>query len=274
MLISNTTCHQGLVREQNEDSYISQAESSLWLVADGVGGNIGGDMASQLAVQTIERQVRQGDHLKKAISSAHQAILSAVTRQPELNGMATTVVAAKFDAQKFELAWVGDSRAYLISENAIQQLSTDHNVANELFMQGSIAEAELAKHLGQHELTQALGEMSLVDIPCKTGRLKHGDILLLCSDGLSGVLSDQTILDTCKQFDSLVHISESLLSQVLAAGAPDNVTFTLLAWDASQDVSSSRVTYDTRLKQVSRIALTWKILCLVVVIMAVLLYAG
>jgi protein phosphatase len=228
MLISKSVCHQGLVRERNEDSLVCNESLGLWVVADGVGGNLHGDVASQLASQAIERRVRQGSELSEAICEAHQVILSAVDSQPSLSNMATTVVACRFDGHQFELSWVGDSRAYLLDASGISQLSSDHNLANKLYLQGAIAESELREHVGQHELTQALGQMTLSRMPRSLGELHEGDFLLLCTDGLSGVLTDDCVYQTVMQAANLDVACESLLAQVLEAGAPDNVTFALI----------------------------------------------
>ena len=274
MLRSKTICHQGLVREQNEDSYVSNSDGSFWLVADGVGGNVGGDIASQLAVQTVERHIRQGAGLTDAITSANEAVLSAVAMQPELQGMATTIVAAQFEGKKFELAWVGDSRGYLIDANTIRQLSSDHNHANELFLNGDISKEESLTHSGQHELTQALGQLSLADVPCLTGTLEQGSVLLLCTDGLSGVLNDKDILNTFTRLVSLEDISDALLSQALEAGAPDNVTFTLVSWEEADGRHDDLVAEQkiNKRRSINKTPITWVFLSIVALIMMILFY--
>ena len=231
MLISTSVCHQGLVRERNEDSVVGNESLGLWVVADGVGGNAHGDVASQLVVQTIERRIRQGMTLHEAVTDANEAIISAIENQSELDGMASTVVACLFHGHQFELAWVGDSRAYLIDNEGISLLSSDHNLANELFQQGMIREDEVQTHSGQHELTQAMGQMNLSRIPKVLGELHEGDVLLLCTDGLSGPLLEQLIYQTVSEAQSLDDAGESLLDKVLEAGAPDNVSFSLIQFE-------------------------------------------
>lgn len=228
MLISTSVCHQGLVRERNEDSVVANEGLGLWVVADGVGGNAHGDVASQMVVQTIERRVRQGMTLEQSIVDANEALQAVIQGQPELEGMASTVVACQFHGHQFELQWVGDSRAYLLDDGGISQLSSDHNVACELFQNGQIDSSELRSHAGQHELTQAMGQMSLAKIPKVLGELHEGDVLLLCTDGLSGPLSDEQIYQTINLSSSLEEAGETLLDQVLEAGAPDNVSFSLV----------------------------------------------
>lgn len=282
MLISNTICHQGLVRDQNEDSYISNADENIWLVADGVGGNVGGHVASQLTVQTVERKLRQGSSLSSAIMDANQALLLAASQQPDLKGMATTIVATKLLDNQYELAWVGDSRAYLIDAERIQLLSSDHNVANELYSNGEITKEELQGHPGQHELTLALGLGALRDIPVKVGSLDSGSILLLCSDGLSGVLSDDLIFKTVKSGHSLELVSQALLELVLSAGAPDNVTISLIQYigDPVPEISNTEILASDdlevrrQLKVKNKASLTWGLLFTIMLIMILLFTVG
>tara|TARA_R110001592_G_scaffold288331_4_gene557346 strand:- start:1948 stop:2778 length:831 start_codon:yes stop_codon:yes gene_type:complete len=274
MLISHTICHQGLLRDRNEDSFISNTDGGVWLVADGVGGNVGGELASQISVQAVDRKLRQGSSLIAAIEEANQAILSAVSQQPDLKGMATTIVAVKFTKCQFELAWVGDSRAYVIDTTGIHLLSEDHNVANELFVNGEISQQEASTHPGRHELTQALGQFSLADIPVKTGQLNDGSMLLLCTDGLSGVLSEELIFKTLRKKSSLEDISNELLDLVLAAGAPDNVTLSLIKYQDDLNASSETIekASSDNFKVINKAPITWSILFIVFLLLALLFY--
>lgn len=281
MLKSKTVCHQGLVREQNEDNYVSNLNESFWIVADGVGGNAGGSVASQLAVQSVERHLRQTRHLVDAIIYANEAIVTMAAKQPELCGMASTIMAAQFNDNEYELSWVGDSRAYIIDANRIRQLSSDHNFAHELFLQGDITKKEAATHPGQHELTQALGQLSLPDIPAIQGTLNEGASLLLCTDGLSGVLTDSEILSIFDSSASLEEISDSLLAQVLAAGAPDNITFTIISHDSApskvEEITKPSLGTQRKKNKVNAIQkapITVAVLFIVVLVMIIMFYAG
>lgn len=230
MLDSKTISHQGLVRELNEDSYAEDLNQGFWIIADGVGGNGHGDVASQMAVQTVERRLRHGAKLVEAIRDANDVVTLAAAQTESLAQMATTIVACRFDAGHYEVSWVGDSRAYLINGEGIMQLSADHNMANDLYQRGEIDAQECEKHPGQHELTQALGQMTLERIPKTIGELHDGDCLLLCTDGLSGVLSDAEISDLSHSNDTLERVGEKLLDCALEKGAPDNVTFSLIRY--------------------------------------------
>lgn len=221
------------MREQNEDSIYDCAQDGTFIVADGVGGNAGGQVASQLAVQTLERRLRLGDSLESAFVAADMAINNASIQNDCLKGMASTAVILSFKGCDFSLAWVGDSRAYQITTGSIVQLSRDHNVVNELLEKGEISSEEALCHPGHHELTQALGHLSLNNIPVIKGRLRPGEMLLLCSDGLSGVLSDAQILHTILVKKEPERSLKSLLDQVLDAGAPDNVSMILVKNAAS-----------------------------------------
>lgn len=234
MLISKAVCHPGLVRDQNEDSILCNEQERLWVVADGVGGNEGGQIASQIAVQTIERKYRQGYSLEQSMKEANQAVKQVRIEQPELSTMASTAVAVRFKGDDFELAWVGDSRAYLIEAQGMKQLTQDHNVATDLLRTGSITQEQWFDHEGQHELTQALGEMSLDSVPTLSGTLEANQLLLLCTDGLSGVLSNARLEELVSAGPELDEIAANLMSSVLSEGAPDNISFILIKQQADQ----------------------------------------
>ncbi len=234
MLNATLRCHQGKVRDCNEDSVLESAAHGLWAVADGVGGNGHGDVASQMAVQALERGVRQGLPLRDAIMQADAALQDAMRQQPELKSMATTLVACKVDGEHFEVAWVGDSRAYLLDSEGIHRISHDHNVAGDLVAAGKISESEAEKHPGQHELTQAVGQMSLAEVPRSVGEFHAGDQLLLCTDGVCGVLSEAQMLELIQQHGGLEEQADALLEGALAAGGPDNIGIALLSWSPEE----------------------------------------
>lgn len=228
MIESVSISHQGLVRHQNEDSVVDDASLGLWIVADGVGGNGCGEVASQIATQTVQRRVRQGEALVPAILAANAAIVATAQQKIEYRNMATTVVACHVHGSAYELAWVGDSRVYLLDAQQITQLTTDHNVAGELLAQGVLSREEALHHPGQHELTLALGHLAAKTPSVSVGELHHGEYLLLCTDGLSGVLPEADIHQIVLAASSLSQAAQDLLDAVLARGAPDNVSLVLL----------------------------------------------
>jgi PPM family protein phosphatase len=228
MIKSASLSHQGLVRHQNEDSIVDDAPLGLWVVADGVGGNGCGEVASQIATQILQRKVRQGEHLVEAALLANRAIVEAAQQKIEYRHMATTVVACHVHGSAYEIAWVGDSRAYLLDARQISQLTTDHNVAGELLAQGALRSEEASHHAGQHELTLALGHLGTKKPSVSVGELHHGEYLLLCTDGLTGVMTDAEIHQIVLASSSLQQATQHLLDAVLARGAPDNVSIVLL----------------------------------------------
>lgn len=235
MLHAAVRCHQGKVRTRNEDSVLDCPSLGLWAVADGVGGNGHGDVASQMAVQALERKVRQGSSLRQAVAEADRVLRDAVSQQEDLKGMATTIVACKVDGDHFEVAWVGDSRAYLLDATGIHRITQDHNVAGELLAKGHITRAQFDQHPGQHELTQAIGLMRLDEIPHSVGEFHEGDRLLLCTDGLSGVVTDDVLCDLAAE-SPVEHCADSLLQAALDGGAPDNIALAVLSWQPEADL--------------------------------------
>ena len=188
--------HTGLVRELNEDSYLALPRLGLWIVADGMGGHEAGEVASRITVQEITRSIEQGLPLAEAIETAHRAIQAAARRGEGAAGMGSTVVAAKLDGLQYEIAWVGDSRAYLWN-GSLHQLTTDHSYVQQLLNAGLITESEIPEHPYRNVIFQALGvggaDAANIKVDLVSGELGESDTLLLCSDGLSGEVADDDI---------------------------------------------------------------------------------
>src|SRR3546814_9909623 len=149
--------HVGLRRELNEDTYYGDSEMGLWLVADGMGGHEYGEVASALAREAIVREIRQGTPLPQAIRIADEEIIRASRKRSDSLPMGTTVVAARITGNRFEVAWVGDSRVYLWHEQKLAQLSQDHSYVQELISQGTISVDQARTHPHRNVVTQALG---------------------------------------------------------------------------------------------------------------------
>ncbi|WP_250658546.1 PP2C family protein-serine/threonine phosphatase [Alkalimarinus coralli] len=246
MFKSAAKTHIGHVRSCNEDSYIENPELGLWLVADGVGGNAHGDFASQVVSQTVERRIRQGSPLKEAIEDAHRTVIKLGKDKPDINGMASTVVAIHFKGSRYQICWVGDSRAYLISEHGgIQQLTTDHNQAQFLVDTGEITQEEARLHPTQRVLMHAVG---INDEQWKVDQIE-GDLgvnekILLCSDGLSGELDDANIKKSFEQGNPLAAVADELVGKALEKGGTDNITLALIALDRHGVRASNSVDSD------------------------------
>ena len=173
--------HVGLRRELNEDTYYGDSELGLWLVADGMGGHEYGEVASALARETIVREIRQGTALPQAIRVADEEIIRASRKRNDALPMGTTVVAVRINGNRFEVAWVGDSRVYLWRDGKLAQLSQDHSYVQELISQGAISVEQARSHPHRNVVTQALGvtDPQNLNVETMAGELRPGMQLLL-----------------------------------------------------------------------------------------------
>jgi protein phosphatase len=226
----------GKVRKKNEDSFFVDPEHEIWIVADGVGGNRNGEIASQLTAQTIDRRVRQGASIQEAIMDAHKTILKAGEYNPDFQGMATTVVVCKIHQNAWEVSWVGDSRAYQWNGEYLQRLTRDHNYAQQLLDEDAISPEDANNHPMRHVLMHALGsgEIELLRIETVSGSLNDGDQLLLCTDGLCGLVPDSTLEDVLAQKLSLEKSLDDMIQLALDAGGTDNITAILMRYNKDE----------------------------------------
>ena len=218
--------HVGLRRELNEDTYFGDAELGLWLVADGMGGHEFGEVASALARDAVVREVRAGRSLTEAIRRADEDIIRHSRQRAESLPMGTTVVALRLQDNRFELAWVGDSRAYLWNSQ-LRQLSSDHSYVQELIDQGAITAEQARAHPHRNVVTQALGvtDPQSLKVETITGEFKPGMQLLLCSDGLTEEVDDGTIARVLAKHElSAQECVDQLIVAALDGGGSDNVT--------------------------------------------------
>lgn len=222
----------GLVRSSNQDAIVLDEPEGLWLVADGMGGHSGGGQASRLATRIIQSAIRDGLGLRESILHAHHAIRDQQLQSPELAEMGTTVVAMREHEDTFQVAWVGDSRAYLFDRRSGQlaQLTRDHNLAGLMVQTGALSRAEAARHPRRHVLTDCLGLHGAQEprIDRVEARWQNDQLVLLCSDGLNGELSDQQIADVLADETPLEQKVSRLIQMVKAAGARDNVSAILV----------------------------------------------
>ncbi len=220
--------HVGRVRTNNEDSYIARPELGLWLVADGMGGQQSGEVASAIAVHTVSEAITNKRSLTDAINMAHQAICDA--RDTGSAGMGTTVVALLCQGQEYEIAWVGDSRAYLWDLHQLKRLTRDHSMVQEMIDAGVISEEDASEHPQRNIITQSVG------LPLKPGprvatvrgQWSPGQSILLCSDGLSGELSDDAISTILAGAATAEDSTRQLLLAALERGGQDNITALLV----------------------------------------------
>jgi serine/threonine protein phosphatase PrpC len=222
----------GLVRQGNEDSAFSSAQ--LIAVADGMGGHAAGEVASRIAVQVLQKlaptlaatdidEDSVEDLLMHSLHSIDAEIATVADEEIEKRGMGTTLTALLIRDNRIALLHVGDSRCYRLRGNTLEQLSNDHTVIQELLDQGAISQAEAVEHPQRSMLTQALRGDGDVTPVLQMFEVKKGDRYLLCSDGLSGVLTDKEIKVGLKKSDKDEAV-KFLKDATYINGAPDNVT--------------------------------------------------
>jgi protein phosphatase len=228
----------GRVRRENQDACAEiRADSGarLLVVADGMGGHQGGSMASRLAVEALGESFRRGGRsgaslLEMAVTDANERVHSAASRDASLHGMGTTVVLVLLEGG-LDSAWiahVGDSRIYRLREGRFERMTQDHSAVAELVRRGDITEAEAESHPRKNEILRSLGVEAAVEPTVAQIDLRPGDQLLLCSDGLSGVLSDEEIASVLRRTPPSQAV-RTLVDSVNARGAPDNVTVMIAA---------------------------------------------
>lgn len=244
----------GCVRKHNEDSFLSNLDLGLFVVADGLGGHAAGEVASQIVVDSIARFVGEtmekdrtwpleydptlsydGNRLKASFLLSDQAIAEDIRRNPERETMGSTVVAGLFSGAKVTLAHVGDSRAYLLNAEGIHQVTRDHSWVAEQVANGILTPSEARVHPFRNVITQALGNGGELEIEVQVLELGKSDRLLLCSDGLSGMIGDKQIWETVEQSADLQIAVESLVTLAKEHGGEDNITVVLIDLDPEND---------------------------------------
>ncbi len=227
---------QGKIRISNEDSYIANIKSRIFLVADGMGGHVAGEIASQIAASAVEEVVSAGELepsmevlLQIAVKTANSRVYEAQRLKPEYRGMGSTLTAIAFRAGRYYVAQVGDSRAYLLRDRCLRQLTRDHSLVWPLFENGIIAKDDISRHPQKNLITRSIGTHSEVEVDLQGGDALAGDIFLLCSDGLTDVLSDQEILQILSAGNgSIQKLCDALVAAANSRGGPDNVTVVLI----------------------------------------------
>ncbi|MEV8088883.1 Stp1/IreP family PP2C-type Ser/Thr phosphatase [Streptomyces nigra] len=220
--------HKGMIREGNEDS--GYAGPRLLAIADGMGGAAAGEVASSEAISTIvalDDDVPGSDLLTSlgtAVQRANDQLRSMVEEDPQLEGMGTTLTALLWTGQRLGLVHVGDSRAYLLRDGVLTQITQDHTWVQRLVDEGRITEEEATTHPQRSLLMRALGSGDHVDPDLSIREVRAGDRYLICSDGLSGVVSHQTLEDTLASYQGPQETVQELIQLALRGGGPDNIT--------------------------------------------------
>ena len=217
----------GQVREGNEDSFLVVAP--LYAVADGMGGHRGGEVASNLALETIQAMFerREGD-LAQQVEQANRAVFERSQNDRAVAGMGTTLTAALVDGNSVRLAHVGDSRAYLFRGGELSMLTEDHTLVHRMVMEGEITEAEAETHPHRSILTRALGVDGEVQVDQGSLTVQDGDRILLCTDGLSGMVSDEQLRAILDEATDAQDATDRLIRAANRAGGIDNITAVVL----------------------------------------------
>ena len=209
-----TGSHRGRIRDNNEDAVYPKnagktAGRLVVAVADGMGGHVGGEIASRIAIEAIAKN--EEGAIARRVSTANELILAEVQANPELRGMGTTLTAAELNPDRsLVIAHVGDSRAYLLRSGILEQLTSDHTVVAEYLRAGSIRPEDVATHPQRSMLTRALGLYSHIEVDVVETRTRQSDRLMICSDGLTNMIDHER------------------LAGVLGLGTPEEAVWTLI----------------------------------------------
>ena len=224
----------GLMRNKNEDNYLINQEQGLFIVCDGMGGHKGGEVASQIAIDVIDKyfQGNQDENqvtmLNKAIELANRVIWTKGKEHPQLYEMGTTITAAFLDNDQLTVANVGDSSLYIIRNDNIRKVTRDHTLAQQMVSDGLLPHEEVRASTYNHVLTRALGVEEEVIIDNFTEEILPGDFVMICSDGLSDMLDENEILSIIQTDKEVDSITCELLDQALQKGGHDNITVILM----------------------------------------------
>ena len=237
----------GLVRQNNEDSYyigcpLGGLEENLFIVADGMGGHKGGEYASHFVVQKIpellKRRTVRGNlpaALQEAVERTNKALYQISQDEEALNGMGSTLVLAYFDKEVWRIINVGDSRAYTYYQDQLEQITVDHSLVEELVRSGKLDRDDPLYHANRNVIMRAMGvdayvEEDLFEVPARSGMR-----LLLCSDGLHGLVDDETIARVLGEEPDPDQAIERLVNLAKEAGGKDNVTALLIDYTAENE---------------------------------------
>lgn len=231
----HTATDVGLQRKNNEDSCITVDGAGLCVVADGMGGHLGGETASRLAIETVAEpfntrakgesdERKDAQLLSKCIQSANKEIFRRGNSDPALKNMGTTVVATVIDKDYVVTANVGDSRIYRFRNGDLEQMTEDHSWVGELRKKNLISEEDARSHPLKNIITRALGMEAGVEVDVKWDKVETGDLYVLCTDGLTDLITDAEIFERISSGDDLAQIGAKLIDAANKAGGSDNIT--------------------------------------------------
>ena len=243
----------GCVRKHNEDNFLMEPELGLFVVADGLGGHAAGEVASQIVVEKIDQFITHtlerdrtwpveydvdlpydGNRLKAALLLADQGILNDIRTNPERESMGSTVVACLVRDDKVTLVHVGDSRAYLLNPSGIRQVTRDHSWVADQVANGILTPEEARRHPFRNVITQALGNGGDLDVAVQELQVQELDRILLCSDGLSGMIQDQEIWEIVQGAPDVEEATRRLIAKAMNNGGEDNITVVIVALEPDE----------------------------------------
>jgi serine/threonine protein phosphatase PrpC len=232
----------GRRRRRNEDAYVIQPP--LFAVADGMGGAQAGEIASRLAADALREEGGNGDGEERVASlvrEANRRVYERSRSDSAASGMGTTVTAALLEGDHVRIGHVGDSRAYLIRNGLLEQLTQDHSLVAELMRDGKLSQEEADAHPQRSVITRALGTDPEVDVDTFTIEARPGDVFLLCSDGLTTMVGDESILRMVEEHrGDLDRAARTLVSAANSAGGEDNITVVLFEIATKDDLEDTR----------------------------------
>jgi serine/threonine protein phosphatase PrpC len=220
----------GRQRRGNEDCVL--ARPPVFVVADGMGGAQAGEVAAGMAVETFAQELSGSGSVEEQLAGrareANRRIYDIASTQRERAGMGTTLTAAYLDGSQLAIAHVGDSRAYLFRDGSLTRLTQDHSLVDELVRRGKLTEEEAAEHPQRSIITRALGPEPDVDVDTWTYPVRAGDLLLLCSDGLTSMVSEERVAEILAGSQALDSVAQALIDEANQAGGRDNITVVLV----------------------------------------------
>ena len=220
----------------NEDALLVATRLGLFVVADGMGGHKAGEVASALAVRTLEQSIAArdepgGDELEYAVRLANDKVYAASESEPDYAGMGTTIVAVLVSGADIVYASVGDSRLYRWRAGALTQLTRDDSWVERMLQDESLSPAEVQQHPMRHVLTEVVGVRTGLDPQANSFAWAAGDVLLLCSDGLHGAVTPERLREWLGSGGDVAQITSGLVNEALTRGASDNVTAIVVRLD-------------------------------------------
>jgi serine/threonine protein phosphatase PrpC len=235
----------GKLRPHNEDNggiFVNKDGDYLAIVADGMGGHRAGDVASEMTITQLKTFWEQTEHisspevaekwLKEHVMKVNELLFQHSLSNDECQGMGTTLVTAICTKQFVTIGHIGDSRCYLLNVNGFQQMTEDHSLVNELVKTGQISKEDAEHHPRKNVLLRALGTEKTIQLDVKTVTVEEGDVLLLCSDGLSNKVSEQTMVDVLTSEQPLEAKAQTLINLANEYGGEDNITLAIVQFSS------------------------------------------